>query len=297
VIKHSNFLTAWESTPIAEQILVNLKLRLLKEEIRVKNRVATEISSDATAFFTQRSSGSSFSSHRGSGVSGSSQSGSSGGLPNRGRGYHPTGRGYYAPPQRQPPRSTIPSHLLGEHSYPHSAPPLVRNMRPELIELKKCTCCNCCGCYGHWWQECPKLFTPKKRYFLQSKQRQAQGEPTRVYHVDSGGLSSQHPTNPMSVHNDHADHLQESLDQEFFEDSLEHLQPEEHYDQLNYEQPDDSESFSMPSDYISRAYMAVSSLAPIHLTDVWIADSGANRHMTHNANWFTNYKPLRSDQR
>jgi hypothetical protein len=41
--------------------------------------------------------------------------------------------------------------------------------------------------------------------------------------------------------------------------------------------------------------MAISSAAPVHLTDVWIVDSGANRHMTHNIHWFTDYKPLRSD--
>jgi hypothetical protein len=39
--------------------------------------------------------------------------------------------------------------------------------------------------------------------------------------------------------------------------------------------------------------MAVSSSVPSNLLlDVWIADSGANQHMSHKFEWFSSYKPL-----
>lgn len=44
---------------------------------------------------------------------------------------------------------------------------------------------------------------------------------------------------------------------------------------------------------ISRGYMALSSsVIPNQLLDVWIADSGANQHMSHKLELFTHYKPL-----
>ena len=39
--------------------------------------------------------------------------------------------------------------------------------------------------------------------------------------------------------------------------------------------------------------MSSSVSSPIHL-DVWIADSGANQHMSHKLEWFSSYQPLSS---
>jgi hypothetical protein len=238
-IDYSGFLTAWESTTETEQTLVNLKLRLLKEEVRIKQKTKMEISTNITAFFTQRTSGSSFPADRsGFSLRGCTIAPSSGSS-NRGRGYNPTGRGYYVPPTCQTSRShgnfsSIPSHPLGEHyssrsSPVHSQSP-VNHIRPELVEFKKCTRCNCCGCYGHWWQECQQLFIPEKRYFLESKMCQARAEPTRAYHIETGRFTSQHPIRSLSNHLENIAQEEEPPDQDTFEDSLEHLQLEDNYE-------------------------------------------------------------------
>jgi hypothetical protein len=39
------------------------------------------------------------------------------------------------------------------------------------------------------------------------------------------------------------------------------------------------------------------SLKSEKLLDIWIADNGANMHMSHNFEWFHNYIPLSSDQK
>jgi hypothetical protein len=37
-------------------------------------------------------------------------------------------------------------------------------------------------------------------------------------------------------------------------------------------------------------------MPPDKLLDVWIADSGANMHMSHNLKWFSSYKPITGDK-
>jgi hypothetical protein len=88
-----HFNTAWESTPSPEQTLANFKLRILKEEAKIKKRITSDITFDTKAFFTQRQP-----------MNSGSYTGRTfarGGFPGLGstrpgqRDYQPTSRGYH----------------------------------------------------------------------------------------------------------------------------------------------------------------------------------------------------------
>ena len=55
-----------------------------------------------------------------------------------------------------------------------------------------------------------------------------------------------------------------------------------------------SEDSSSISETVTKSYMASDSPIPIDIQNSWIADSGANKHMTHNFQWFSSYTPLPS---
>lgn len=50
-----HFLTSWESTPAAERTLLNLKLRLIKEERKIQKRLLNETTGSTTAFYSSTS--------------------------------------------------------------------------------------------------------------------------------------------------------------------------------------------------------------------------------------------------
>ena len=54
------------------------------------------------------------------------------------------------------------------------------------------------------------------------------------------------------------------------------------------------ESSSTP-ETITKSYMTSDSLTSFDIQNSWIADSGANKHMSHNFQWFSSYKPLPSE--
>ena len=45
---------------------------------------------------------------------------------------------------------------------------------------------------------------------------------------------------------------------------------------------------------ITKAYMMTDNPSSIDIQNSWIADSGANKHMSHNFQWFSSYTPLPS---
>ena len=51
---------------------------------------------------------------------------------------------------------------------------------------------------------------------------------------------------------------------------------------------------SFTLDVITKSYMASDSLSSFDIQNSWIADSGANKHMSHNFQWFSSYTPLPS---
>ena len=51
---------------------------------------------------------------------------------------------------------------------------------------------------------------------------------------------------------------------------------------------------SSTSEIITKSYMASDNLSSVDIQNSWIADSGANKHMSHNFQWFTSYQPLPS---
>jgi hypothetical protein len=283
-----HFTTAWESTPAADRTLSNLKLWLLKEEAKLKKRLTSEITSETKAFYTQR--------YPNSGSNGGRIPPRSGsyGPSNAGRGYQPTSKGYqprtgdrYVPQtsfrDRQPPFPSSRSSLQNFHQ-----------KAIELQQLKQRTCYSNCNQPGHWWQECPILQPNSPNAFADT---QRQGTFPRAHlvdafstnsasaHVSSPGHTVQLEEPPDALH-------QESIDFDLFQDSFDHLQLEDPcfnnamYTDLGYDD-------HFPDNYISRAYMTITKPnLTTNLLDVWIADSGANMHMSHNLEWFSSYTPI-----
>ena len=89
-----HFLTSWESTSADEQTLMNLKLRLIKEERKIKKRLLNETTASTSAFYSYTPD------HRGRGrlshnlPSRGFSHNSSRGLSLSGRGLPPIGRGF-----------------------------------------------------------------------------------------------------------------------------------------------------------------------------------------------------------
>ena len=269
-----HFTTAWESTRAADRSLSNLKLWLLKEEAKLKKRLTSEITSETKAFYTQR--------HTTSGSQGGR--GAYYGPSNAGREYQPTGRGY----QPRIGDRYIPQTSFGDRQplFPTSRSSLQNFCQKamELQQLKQRTRCSNCNQLGHWWQECPMLQQNSRNAFTDT---QRQGTFPRAHLVDafSANSASAHVSSPG-----HTIQLEEppdalhpeSLDFDFFQDSFDHLQLEDScssqptYTDLGYEDP-------FPDNYISRAHMTITKPdLTTDLLDVWIADSGANMHMSHN---------------
>ena len=153
---------------------------------------------------------------------------------------------------------------------PSRFPP--RYSAAELAHVKQHTRCIECGAYGHWRQECPRLShsdsippTVPIRDFRASRVHLADASSNSFITSEVSTL----PTDSVPSHDD------------LFHDIVEQLQLEDSYVP------------SSPSFPGSISYMAMSSTVPsnIHL-DVWIADSGANQHMSHKFEWFSSYQPL-----
>ena len=259
------FLTAWDSTPLEERTFSNLQLRLFKEEARLKRRITAEVASDTKAFYSNRSYNSSHNTsapHMRFTNSGSSTS--SGSSRNLGRGYHPTGNQYNP---RHSNSMSRPSYSDRQSPYiPSSISAHNSHRASELRNLKSRTRCNCCGRLGHWWQECPE----------REHQRPTRASLAEAFHMpDSSSTEELSPfTSCFS-----ALHLEDTSSDDHFTD----LQ--------SFPFSTDSSS---TSETITKAYMTSDNLSSLDIQNSWIADSGANKHMSHNFQWFTSYQPLPS---
>ena len=145
-----HFLTSWENTHVSEQTLTNLKLRLIKEEQKIKKCLINETTSTTSAFYSDSrgrfpgrfSHGNSRGSYSGRGSSQWDKFRSDGEVSNSGRGSRgvfSSRRGIPFTPDRRSSRF----------------PP--RCSAVELAHVKQHTRCIECGAYGHWRQECPRL--------------------------------------------------------------------------------------------------------------------------------------------
>ena len=146
------FLSAWDSTPEDDRTFANLQVRLYKEEARLKRRLTAEVTSDTTAYYSQKPS-SGFtpsSSHHTAPHMRLSRSGSFASQSNSrtsGRGYHPTGPQYHSRFSPSISRTSYGDRQTPYHPSAHSSPNSHRAQ--ELQALKARTCCNCCGRLGH----------------------------------------------------------------------------------------------------------------------------------------------------
>lgn len=255
----------------------------MKEEAKIQKRTAQEISPDTAAFIVRdRISTGSGSSYRHSN-SGRSQfnTGNTYQQANHGRsqyntgtGYQPTGSNYQAP---RPRGNMFPQTSFGDKQPPYN-PRLMSSRRDaEIAELKARSRCNKCGRYGHWWEDCNVQDIPAHIQRRQARAHFAEvDEPELIHHTVPQPVEfipevESYP-NPGYT------------DQESFYDSE---NPSDHYS-LDF-QADHQTDFT---DDITRAFMANHISFESHLSDIWIADSGANNHVTHNLQWFTDYKPL-----
>ena len=272
-----HFLTSWESTTPAERTLPNLKLRLIKEEQQLKKRLLNETTSATTAFYSHHPS------NRGRGRSSNSlpPSGSSGVPLTSGRQFSNSGRGF------------LPNNGRGVSMFQrgasfsdtrHSSRPLPRYSAAELAHVKQHTRCIECGEYGHWRQECPRLFpqhSESMENFHSTRVHFAADSPPSC--TSDSSLTPEVSSLPIDTLLSHDDD---------FHDTIEQLQLDDSYTE-DYSAPTDLQS----SHPLSHGYMVVSSsITPNFLHDIWIADSGANQHMSHKLDWFTSYKPLSHDK-
>ena len=142
-----HFLTSWESTPVSEQTLTNLKLRLIKEEQKIKKCLVNETTSPTSAFYSDSrgrfpgrfSHGQSRGQTSGRGSFQWERFCSDGEVSNSGRGSRDT------PSRRGTPFNRCPSQF----------PP--RYSATELAHVKQHTRYIECGAFSHWRQECPRL--------------------------------------------------------------------------------------------------------------------------------------------
>ena len=268
-----HFLTSWESTPATERTLLNLKLRLIKEEQKIKKRLLNETTASTSAFYSHTPSNRG----RGRSLPSLSPSGSSRGISNSGRGFPTSGRGFLPTSGRGISQLRRGASFLDAR---RSSRPIPRYSAAELAHVKQHTRCIECGEYGHWRQECPHLY-PDNSESIHS------ASSTRVHLADvsptsfssDSSLTTEVSPLPVDTILSHDDD---------FHDTVEQLQLEDPYTE------DYSDTTEIQSDHsLSRGYMAISSpVTPNFLQNVWIAESGANQHMSHKFEWFTSYKPL-----
>ena len=168
--------------------------------------------------------------------------------------YQPTGSQYQSRISNPVPRTSY-----GDRQTPYNS--TVNSHRTmELQALKARTRCNCCGRLGHWWQECPDRDQRPLRASL--------AEAHSSYSPDE-------LTSNMST----VDITDETSEPNFFDS------------QLSVDNPFPHESLP---DAVTKSYMATDSFSSLDIENSWIADSGANKHMSHNFQWFHSYKPLPS---
>ena len=265
------FLTAWDSTPLEDRTFANLQLRLYKEEARLKRRIAAEVTSETKAYYSNKSySGVNPAHHNQSTPHMRLHSSGSSGQPdnsqNVGRGYQPTGSQYNSRFSNPVARTSYGDRLTPYISSVSSAPNSRRAM--ELKVLKSRTRCNCCGRLGHWWQKC-----------LDREHR-----PIRASLAEALPTHHSSPPDDLSHFTSHLSALDidDSSYDANFTDSQFSLDPQF-----------STESSSTP-ETITKAYMTSDSLPSFDIQNSWIADSGANKHMSHNFQWFSSYKPLPS---
>ena len=167
--------------------------------------------------------------------------------------YNPTGSQYTSRFSHPVPRTSY-----GDRQSPYtSTAPSHRAL--ELQALKARTRCNCCGRLGHWWQECPdREHRPLRASFAEV-----------LPYSSSEDLSSNLSTLDIS----------DGSIEPFFSDS-------------QFSDNDFSNESHSISDTITKAYMTTDHSSSFDIENSWIADSGANKHMSHNFQWFTSYKPL-----
>jgi hypothetical protein len=247
----------------------NLKLRLIKEEQKIKKRLLNETTAATSAFYshTPANRGRGRFPHRfpPSGLSG--PSGPSRGLSHSGRGYSPSGRGFSPSGRGFIPNSgrgispfrrgsSLPDSRRSFHSTP-------RYSAAELAHVKQHTRCIECGDYGHWRQECPHLLPHNSEPISTTRVHLA--EASRSSFSSDSSITSEVsplPVEPLLFHDD------------LYHDTVEQLQLEESYSE-DYSEASDPQS----THPLSRVYMAVSpSVSSTLLLDAWIADSGACRN-------------------
>ena len=254
------FLTAWDSTPLDDRTFANLQVRLYKKEARLKRRINVEVTSETTTYYSQKSYSSVNPPHMRLHSSGSSsQRGSS---CNVGRGYQPTSSQYNSRFSHPTARTSYGDKRTPYNPSVNTTPNSHRAL--ELKALKSRTRCNCCGRLGHRWQECPD-----------KEQR-----PLRA------SLAEALPPYPSSP-DDLTPHLS-ALD---IDDGS--YDPNFTDSQSSFDPQFSTESSSIP-ETITKAYMTSDSLLSFDIQNSWIADSGANKHMSHNFQWFSSYTPLPS---
>ena len=153
--------------------------------------------------------------------------------------------------------TSAPHTSYGDRQTPRHSSHSLRTM--ELAALKARTRCNCCGRIGHWWQECP------------DRHRGPPHRSTRASFAEA--IFAHHSSS------------------EEFDVNTESYEPPSH-ELLPYDYDLSYDSSYYP-DVISRAYMVSDpSLSSSDIQNLWIADSGANKHMSHNLQWFSSYQPL-----
>ena len=257
------FLTAWDNTPLEDRTFSNLQQRLYKEEAHLKRRIAAEVTSDTKAYYSNRSYyASSHNSlpHLRSPNSGSSHISGPSRLP--GRGYQPTGSQYNSRSSHNLPRPSPVDHqtpYLSSSGSTHNSHRAI-----ELRNLKSRTRCNCCGRIGHWWQECPE----------REQSRPTRASLAEAFPMPQNSFSDDFPT---------------------FTSHLSALDLEDHSPDAQFEDTQFHSGSSATPDTITKAYMTSDNLSSLDIQNSWIADNGANKHMSHNFQWFSSYKPLPSE--
>ena len=256
------FLTAWDNTPSDERTFANLQLRLYKEEARLKRCLHAEITPETTAYYSHKSSSAVHSSHPHMRLPNSGSSTSHGTSRNGGRGYQPTGSQYNS---RFSNSVTRTSYGDRQPPYNPSVHSTVNSHRvQELQALKSRTRCNCSGRLGHWWQEC-----------LDREQRPLRARLAEASQPYPSSLDDITPhLSALEIDNGFSDPP--------FTDSTSSFEP-----QFSTDSPSSLET-------ITRCYMTSDSLHSLDIENSWIADSGANKHMSHNFQWFSSYTPLSS---
>ena len=168
--------------------------------------------------------------------------------------YQPTGSQYNSRLSNPVPRTSY-----GDRQSPYNST-VTSHRAMELQALKACTRCNCCGRLGHWWQECPDR----------------DHRPLRASLVDA---QSSYSSDELTSHMSALDVTGDTFGHNFFDSTI---------------SDDNPYSTELLPDTVTKSYMAIDSLSSIDIENSWIADSGANKHMSHNFQWFNSYEPLPS---